>query len=624
MKKVFIYIAFFTFSLKLFSQLVPIVDSIPMRDGKKLAADIYIPTSLAQGGPVILIQTPYNRQLYRYSLPLGVGLNLSSSNYIYVIVDWRGFYGSSAAMVANPNRGQDGYDIVEWIATKSWSNGKIGTWGPSALGKIQFQTAKENPPHLTCIAPLVAAPQFDYSEYYTGGVYRTEYVQQLDNLGYGLSNFLLSNPFYSNTWIYVQNQNYYPTSIKVPAFMIGGWYDHNVELMLSFFTAIQTSSDISVRNQHKLMMGPWAHGGFGTAQVGTCNQGELTFNEACNWSDSLVIRYFDAYLRDIDNNWANEPVVRYFQIGENIWRESQQWATSAIPTKKLYLTENMTLQPEIPTSNSAFSSFVYDPCNPSPTIGGPTLRNDLLQGPYDQAPLVESRSDVLVFSTPVLSQNVRLIGNSKVHLFVSSNRFDTDFTARLTDVYPDERSMILADGIKRMRFRNGYRTSDTSSMIPGNVYEVEIDLPNTATTFLAGHRIRVDITSSNYPRFDRNLNNGGTMYVAGDTVAAENKVFHNATQASYIEMKLESYPTQISENNNNKQYLIYPNPASIEIVVKGIQTPCKYEIFSLVGELVISGILNKSDSKIDVSKLKNGYYVLKTDLFVEKFIIINK
>lgn len=621
MRKIFFHILFLTCSLSAFAQLVPIVDSIPMRDGKKLAADIYIPSALTSGGPVILIQTPYNRQLYRYSLPLGVGLNLSSSNYVFVIVDWRGFYGSASAIVANPNRGQDGYDVVEWIATKTWSNGKIGTWGPSALGKIQFQTAKENPPHLTCIAPLVAAPQFDYSEYYPGGVYRTEYVQQLDNLGYGLSTFLLANPFFSNTWTYVQNQNFYPSSIKVPVFMVGGWYDHNVELMLSFLSAIQTSSDISVRSQHKLMMGPWAHGGFGTAQVGSCQQGELTFNEACHWSDSLVNKYFDAYLRNIDNNWSTEPTIRYFQIGENFWRQSEQWPVSGTQLIKLYFTENMTLQTQSPSSLSAFSTITYDPRNPSPTIGGPTLRNDLLQGPYDQAPLVESRNDVLVFSTPVLSQNVRLIGNSKIHLFVSSNRPDTDFAIRLTDVYPNGKSMFVADGIKRMRFRNGYRTSDTASMIAGNVYEVEIDLPNTATTFLAGHRIRVDVTSSNYPRFDRNLNNGGTMYVAGDTLIAENKVFHNATQSSYIEMKLESYPTEISENNNHKQYLIYPNPASDVIIIKSIQIPCKYEIFSVVGELVISGTLNSSDSKIDISMLKSGLYLIKTAFFTKKFII---
>ncbi len=607
-------------SISLFSQLVPVVDSIPMRDGKKLAADIYIPSALSQGGPIILIQTPYNRQYYRYSLPLGVGLNMENSNYVFVIVDWRGFYGSASAMVANPNRGQDGYDVVEWIASKSWSNGKIGTWGPSALGKIQFQTAKENPPHLTCIAPLVAAPQFDYSEYFPGGVYRTEYVQQLDQLGYGMSSFLLSNPFFSNTWTYVQNQNYYPSSIKVPTFMIGGWYDFNVEFMLPFFAGIQTSSDITVRSKHKLMMGPWAHGGFGQATVGSCQQGDLIYNEACHWSDSLAIRFFEFHLRNMDNNWESEPVVSYFQMGENTWQQSLKWPISEIQNFKLYLSEDMILRPETPASNSAFSTIIYDPRNPSPTIGGPTLRNDLLQGPYDQSPLVESRNDVLVFSTPILSQNVRLIGSSKVHLFVSSNRFDTDFTARITDVYPDGRSMILVDGIKRMRFRNGYRTLDTASMVPGNVYEIDIDLPNTAITFLAGHRIRLDISSSNYPRFDRNINNGGTMYVAGDTLVAENKVFHNASHGSNVEMKLESYPTQISENKIQNQMKIYPNPTHESLKISCNIASGKIEIFSVFGQLVYSEILTNSVSKVDISNLKSGYYIIKSKFGTERFV----
>jgi putative CocE/NonD family hydrolase len=144
-----------------------------------------------------------------------VGSHLYQNQYNFVIADWRGFYGSASAYVANYNRGLDGYDLVEWIAQQTWSNGKIGTWGPSALGKIQYQTAKENPPHLTCCVPIVAFPQMTYQEYYPGGVYRTEYVQQLDNLGYGLSPWLLANPFYNFQWQYVESTTNYPSAIKV-------------------------------------------------------------------------------------------------------------------------------------------------------------------------------------------------------------------------------------------------------------------------------------------------------------------------------------------------------------------------------------------------------------------------
>jgi hypothetical protein len=563
MKRNILFLILFLISIGLCKSqtLVQTVDSIPMRDGKKLAADIYLPSTPGQY-PVILVQTPYNRLYYRISQPLGLG-SMAGTPYALVVVDWRGYYGSASAMVANADRGKDGYDVVEWIATKSWSNGKIGTWGPSALGKIQFQTAKENPPHLVCAAPLVAGPQFNYWEYYPGGVYRTEYVQQLDNLGFGLATTLLNNPLYNTTWQYAEAINFYPQSMNVPLFMVGGWYDHNVEVMMQMFNGVQTSSPLAVRSKHKLMMGPWAHGGFGTAQVGTCSQGELTYNEACGWSDSLALRFFDFYLRDLSNGWESEPVVQYFQMGENTWQQTATWPPTGMLPIKLFFNDNNSLTPTLPTSTTASANITYDPHNPSPTIGGSTLRNDLLQGPYNQAPLVESRNDILIYTTPILTQNTVLKGSGRVHLFVSSNRPDTDFGFRLTDVYPDGRSMLLVDNIQRMRFRNGYHAADTASMQNGQIYEIDIPIHDLANTFLAGHRIRIDITSSNYPRFDNNLNNGGKMYSTGDTLTALNKVYLNNSHASFIELPLNSYIVGLNETVPlEDQFQIVPNPAN--------------------------------------------------------------
>lgn len=581
-------------------------DSIPMRDGKKLAADIYLPSSTGQF-PVILVQTPYNRLFYRINQPLGLG-SLPGLPYALVVVDWRGYYGSANAMVANPDRGKDGYDIVEWISSQPWSNSKIGTWGPSALGKIQYQTAKENPPHLTCAAPLVAGPQFNYSEYFPGGVFRKEYVDQLDNLGFGLSTFLLANPYYSNLWQYVENQNYYPQSIQIPMFMIGGWYDHNVEVMMQMFEGLKTSSPVGVRAKHKLMMGPWAHGGFGTAQVGTCNQGELVYNEACKWSDSLSLRFFDYYLRNIDNNWEQEPIVRYFQMGENTWQQTPSWPPTGTSQIKLYLNNEGVLSSSPPTSMKDSSIILYDPRNPSPTVGGATLRSDLQQGPYNQAPSVENRNDILTFTTPLLSQNVVLKGNGRVHLFVSSDRTDTDFATRLTDVYPDGRSMLLTDNIQRMRFRNGYSTNDTVSMLQNHTYEVDIQIPDLAITFLAGHKIRIDITSSNYPRFDNNLNNGSTMYVAGDTMIATNVVHFSSTKASFIELPLESYPLSIYEANNiENEHMIFPNPIESIFSINDLD-------YTTINIYNIDGKKQFSQSKspnYDISSLNSGIYFLE-------------
>ena len=217
-------------------------------------------------------------------------------------------------------------------------------------------------------------------------------------------------------------------------------------------------------------------------------------------------------------------------MGENTWNNDVSWNNSGLTNYNLFLHANGILDLNIPAQAGDSMNISYDPHNPSPTVGGPTLLNTLVQGPYDQAPLVESRNDLLTFSTPTLTQNVVMRGRPTAHLIVSSDRTDTDFSLRLTDVYPDGRSELVLDGIRRMRFRNGFAAGDTSSITPGTLYPLDIDFfANTAITFPAGHKIRVDITSSNYPRFDKNLNNGQTMYVAGDTLVAENTVYMNNT-----------------------------------------------------------------------------------------------
>ncbi|NSW44321.1 MAG: CocE/NonD family hydrolase [Bacteroidales bacterium] len=599
-----ILIIFICISTQLAAQVYfPIIDSIPMRDGKKLAADIYL-ADTTQPLPTILIQTPYNRILYRWSLPL-VGTSLYQNHYNFVIVDWRGFYGSASAYVANYNRGLDGYDVVEWIAQQPWSNGKIGTWGPSALGKIQYQTAKENPPHLTCCVPIVAFPQITYQEYFPGGVYRTEYVQQLDQLGYGLSPWLLANPYYNFQWQYVESTTNYPQAIKVPFFMIGGWYDHNIDGMISFFKAIRQQSPVA--SKHKMLMGPWVHGGHGSSYVGSCQQGELVFNNACQWSDSLALRFFDYYLRNINNGWENEPVFRYYQIGTNQWLESFSVDSIMANEQKFYLNENRLLTINQPISVDTYESFTYNPADPSPTHGGCTLRQDLLQGPYDQSQAVELRNDIVVFSTETLTQDISIFGHPVIRLYVSSNRKDTDFAIRFCDVYPDGRSMLISDGIQRMRFRNGYTINDTASMQPNTIYDITIQLPYVAYTFLQGHKIRLDISSSNYPKYDNNLNNGLTMYVPGDTLIATNKVYFNQYQSSFLSLPILNYNSYVQKQINSG--LIYPNPTngflnfSYQIEADQIQN------------IILTDLLGKSyklpnELPIDITLYTSGVYFI--------------
>lgn len=594
------------------AQLTPMESMIPMRDGKFLAADCHMAdTSGSTQYPTILIQTPYNKVWYRISLPLGIGTDIASCPYAIVIVDWRGFYGSAAASITQPNRGEDGYDVVEWISQQPWSDGTVGTWGPSALGRVQYMTAKEKHPAHICAVPLVAAPQYSYEEYFQGGVYRKEYVDQLDNLGFGMSTLLLSNPYYNNLWIYSEATTFYPEEIEIPLFMIGGWYDHNINVMLDFFEGLQTSAPVSVRDKHKILIGPWAHGGFGMAQVGTGQQGELFFPEAAGWSDSLALQFFDYYLLGIANGWDTEPVVRWFMPGTMTWQQSPQWPSTVLPVTNLYFHDDGSLKETQQPSGNFFMSYNYDPSDPSPSIGGMTLRQDLLQGPYDQAVLVESRNDILVFSTEELSQEVAVEGTIKVVLFVSSDQPDTDFAVRLTDVYPDNRSILIREGILRSRFRDGFTINDTAFMQSGSVYEIVIELFDLAHTFMPGHKIRIDISSSNYPRFDNNLNNGGEMYIAGDTLIAHNTILCNASYPSRIELPMSGFPSGMHSNFTSDSFVVYPNPFQKSLFITQNATGTFYfTISDLSGKTVLEGQSSSSFNEITTEDFPSGVYFL--------------
>ena len=604
-------------SANVFASLTPQVDSIPMSDGRKLAADIYIPGGMTSG-PVILIQTPYNRQLYRTNLPLLIGQNIDSSKYIIVIVDWRGFYGSAAAAHAGaPSLGTDGYNVVEWIAQQTWSNGKVGTWGASALGRVQFQTAAKNPPHLLCICPLVAGPQYEYEEYYPNGVLRTEYIEQLDALGFGLKTTIMNNQVHNAAWTYSENTTFYPDSILVPCYMQGGWYDHTIPQQLPFFNALLTQSPANVRGQHRLLMGPWVHKG-----VGSATAGQLTYTNAAKWSDSLALLFFDYHLRSISNNWDQSPIVQYFQMGSNTWHNSTAWPPAGPVKTNFVMLADGTLGALYPILGNDSLNFTYNPTDPSPTVGGPTLQASLGEGPYDQVAAVESRNDILTFTTPVLLQDAVMQGNAVVHMKVASNRYDTDFDVRLTDVYPDASSMLVNDGAIRMRCLHGTAAADTAAIVPGQIYEDSIILPATAITFLAGHKIRVDITSSNYPRFNRNMNTGGPQYpnknldTLVNPLVATNTVYTNSGNQSYITLPLVGY-TGIAETKITQNSLsIYPNPANNKVTIEWPALKSNntiLRVFDMLGHEVVNMKVDGTTAKtsFDAASFANGVYLVK-------------
>lgn len=602
--KYFFWILVFI-QLDVSAQMTPTyVVSIPMRDGKSLAADVYVP-SACSSCPTILIQTPYNKNNFRNGLPLGFLQNLESSPYSWVVVDWRGFYGSFAATVASPNRGQDGYDVMEWIVAQSWSNDKIGTWGPSALGGAQYNTMKENHPNHTCAVPLVAHPQTHYEGYFYGGVLEKSRLAQLDALGYGLSTNVLANPYYSVSWAFSESSSWYPSSIKIPTLQIGGWYDHNIDKMMDWYQACLTSADATVRDQQWLLIGPWVHGGTGIANVGSAVQGELTYANAEYYSNIFALDFFEYYLLNQANGWETTPKISYYEMGKDVWNSSNNATIETTTYEDWLLSSGNILSPN--TGNGS-TSFTSNPKDPSPTLGGPTLSTGLDQGPYDQISL-ESRADVITFSSGDLIADVSVSGRIKLSAYVQCDQADADLAVRVTDVYPDGRNMLINDGIRRLRFRNGYTAANESFMSAGQVYAVEVEMPFVNYTWKTGHEIKIYLSGNNATRWDVNLQNGGTMYAAGDTNTAVIQVHHNASYPSKLQLPGTGITLSKSESQESSSFSISPNPVLSSLIISGSEKTTSFQIFDLNGKVQKEGMI-ADEPLIDVSEFKPGMYVI--------------
>lgn len=537
MKYLFLILTLLTAGLSVVHAAKYVEIAIPMRDGKALAADAYV-TDSTVGKPTILVQTPYNKNFYRLAVSIpaaagGVLFPYDTAHYNYVVVDWRGFYGSASAATVGYDRGLDGYDVVEWIAAQKWSDGKVGTWGPSALGAIQFMTARQHPPHLVCSVPLVKDFKSKYSDSYYGGEFRKEHVEALAQLGFTPVATVLAHPTNDLTWNFVETNSDYASEITVPMLLVSGWFDHFPADVVRAFDDLRSGSAAAVRGAHKLIMGPWLH-----TAIDQTSQGALDFPGAKGVANDAALRFFDYYLRGVDNGYPSDPVVRYYQMGTNQWRTAENWKGVATGSDTLWLGPAGTLVNLAPSLGS-LDTFRYDPRDPSPAVGGsrfflPGAVSDSLLGPQDQAPSVESRNDIRTYTTEVLQSDLVIDGKIIVELSVSSNRQDTDFDVRICDVYPDGRSMLITHGIRRMRFRKGYRAADTAVMIPGEIYSISVDISDLALTIVKGHRLRIDISSSCYPHFDVNPNNGAPLYTSGDTLVATNSIHYGGANLSRI------------------------------------------------------------------------------------------
>lgn len=478
---------------------------IPMRDGMTLAADAYLPAETGSW-PVILIQTPYNKE-FRYPQIFQFEFSddplLKSPDYAFVLVDWRGFAGSQdAAYEGSPTRGEDGYDAVEWVAAQPWCDGNVGTWGLSALGNAQMVTAQERPPHLRGCVPIVYAFRPWYDGAYPGGVYsrnRNEFVYGT----FGGRDAVRSFPLYNFVWEYNETHTGDPTQIDVPMLHISGWYDHEAVQTIREMEAVRCEGAPGARGRQKLLIGPWSHGA-----VGESVQGQLTYPAAEYASSLAALEFFDFYLRGIANGYERQPVVRYFTMNDDQWRGASAWPPATALARDYYLTGDGRLAPTAPASGAVLG-YTADPNDPVPTLWGAVVtQGSAQQGPGDLRS-IEARPDVLTFTTPTLTEPLSIAGQPIAWLWIECDAVNTDFAVRMTEVYPDGRSMLLVDGIRRASLRNGFTQHEW--LAPSTLYEVAVELPPVAVTIPAGHALRFSVAPSNYDRFDVNMQDGSDI-----------------------------------------------------------------------------------------------------------------
>jgi len=517
-----------------------------MRDGTLLATDVYLPSELYTSSkdssgtlPTVLIRTTYNREAKNagVSLAAAIAKPFIEKGYAVVVQDTRGRFGSAGVDSifltdgAGPN--QDGYDTIDWIAKQPWSNGNVGMWGVSALGITSYMATASAHPALKC-AYLAAAGSNLYQDiFYPGGVYRKSTVDAWV-AAQGRAEFLpfiYAHPSYDEIWERVDLSRCAPNA-HASVYQWGGWFDVMSQGQTDGFKALQERGGEGARGRQMLVMGPWSHGSMG-------KQGELEFpgnrNEVNPPAEALP--WFESRLKGIPTRVDSLPPVRYYLMGDvsdstapgNVWRSSESWPPPETTPVSYFLRADSALSRERPTSAEGHQSYEYDPKNPVPTKGGLNLFPPV--GPVDLRE-VEARPDVLSFSTAPLEEPVAIAGKVRVRLWASSSAQDTDFMAMLCDVYPDGRSMLILDGAVRARHRESFRTE--TFMVPSTIYEFDINLWDIAIVFNRGHRIRVNVTSSNAPRFQPNPNTATPFHADSVGVAATNTIYHDMAHPSAL------------------------------------------------------------------------------------------
>jgi hypothetical protein len=510
---------------------------VVMRDGTHLATDVWLPAGVGPW-PVALARTPYDKSAVRQ-----FGTNLSppfllNNGIALVVQDMRGRWASEGE--AWPflsdawGEQQDGADTLAWIRRQSWSNGRVATIGGSSLGVAQLHLAGARPEGLVG-QYIVVAPLSPYHYIvYPKGVFRKSLVEQLLVESEWPSDVLplfRAHPTYDDFWRGL-DLGTRAEEVRWPIVHVGGWFDLFPQGTIDTFTQLQERGGEGARGQQRLIIGPWTHNGLFSRRAG-----DLLFpaNAGFPAGAPSEFAWVNFWLKGQPPIPATEPVVRYYLMGDvddpaapgNTWRTSDRWPPPSRPLT-LYFAANGGLEAQAPAAATT-RAYDYDPANPVPSIGGQELY--VPPGPRDQRS-VEVRGDVLVFSTPPLAAPIQVTGRVRVRIYAASSARDTDFTAKLCDVYPDGRSMLLLDGI--VRARHALSLSEPAGIIPGQRYAYDIDLGSTSIVFNRGHHIRVAISSSNAPRFEPNPN---TWPISGPTsvsVVARQTITLGGAEASHI------------------------------------------------------------------------------------------
>ncbi len=544
-----------------------------MRDGVGLCTNVFLP-AMKWRGPTLLIRTPYGKGAdlnpnYRAFLQRG---------YALVVQDVRGRYDSEGVFKALDQEPNDGYDTLDWIGRQRWSNGRVGMIGGSYLGIVQWKVAPLNNPYLKAISPVVSGYD-DYRDrfYSTGGALKlgNRLLWMSENLKVpGLlprfSDFIwhlpirtadvaatgqrsdmfqkaVNHPAFDSFWQNISVRERLER-IRVPVFSVGGWYDNFGQSDLEAFAGLKNAP-------HRTLIGPWPHNmslPFKDIDFGTASAQPIR---------KLQLEWFDYWLKSDHPSRAGPrgAPLKLFVMGANVWKDETSWPPLGVSFVPFYLASSRGANSlygdgelrHAAGNDPGVDRFLYDPGKPVPTRGGAVCCRPTVfpWGPMDQRS-VERRKDVLVYTSALLERELEVIGPIRVQLYISSSAPDTDFTAKLVDVFPDGEARNLTDGILRLRYRNSL-SRPAGPLHPKEIYPILIDAGVTANVFKAGHRIRLEISSSNFPRFDRNLNTGKSTIDEKQLRTASQSVYHGSQYASRLLLPIRHHVVETARARRN-------------------------------------------------------------------------